>query len=475
MKYLAFFLFIVITMGFSQQFMAQTTPAQMVSNMGRGINMGNVMSAPVEGNWAPAFTENYFQDVATAGFKTVRVPMDFFGTRTSGNTSIYSKEAGTSATYTGTPANYTINSNYLDRVEQVINWALNQNLVVILDFHGNTLKSEFIETFNQAKAPDLYTHPTSAKRAADNEKFRAIWTQIANRFKNYSYNLLFEVINEPFFNITDAEMDVINTDIINIIRNSGSNNAYRNIIITGGSKNSFEAPLQIGNSVLSLDNYLIATFHYYWPRAFTASSSQDQNDYDWGTMTDKSEITTNFETVQLWSQTNNIPVLLGEFGADNEGGYNYSSQTYGDFGGPDNASRIEYHRYLAQKAVDLGFAFTAWDAGDEANKTIYKVTSRTWVEDVKDALLGNTLGIKDYGEDIKINIFPNPTKNFFNIKTSQIINKIELYDSSGRSIPLNYIKNSSKITHPNINTGMYVLRTIYFNNNYSNYKLFVTN
>ena len=181
-----------------------------------------------------------------------------------------------------------VSSAYLDRIEQVINWGLNHNLVVILDFHGNTLKTEFIETFNQAKVPDLYTYPTSAKRAADNEKFRTIWTQIANRFKDYSYDLLFEVINEPFFNITDVEMDVLNTDIITIIRNSGSNNVDRNIVITGGSKNSYEAPLQIGNSVITSDNHLIATFHYYWPRAFTASASAQHSDYDWGTTDDKS-------------------------------------------------------------------------------------------------------------------------------------------------------------------------------------------
>lgn len=57
---------------------AQTTPQQMVSSMGRGINMGNVLSALVEGNWASAFTESYFEDVAKAGFKTVRIPIDFF-------------------------------------------------------------------------------------------------------------------------------------------------------------------------------------------------------------------------------------------------------------------------------------------------------------------------------------------------------------------------------------------------------------
>lgn len=367
----------------------QTTPQQMVDKMGRGINTGNVLSAPIEGNWAAPLAETYIQDIASVGFTTVRIPMDFFGNRTSGDTSIYSKVAGTAGSYTGSPADYVVTSTYLDRVEDVITWALDNNLVVILDFHGSTLKSEFSYTFStKSQHAAYYTNPTSEKRVADNEKFRAIWTQIANRFKDYSYDLLFEVINEPYFFLTDVEMNTLNTDIINIIRSTGSNNADRNIILTGGGENSYEAPLQISPSIIASDDNLIATFHYYWPREFTASGEEAHNDYDWGTAADKSEIDTNFGAVQSWSATNNIPVLLGEFGADNEGGYNYNTETYGDFGGPENASRVEYHGYLGQKAIDLGFAFTAWDAGHKSNKTIYIENNRSWVVDVRNALLG---------------------------------------------------------------------------------------
>ncbi|TXG36063.1 cellulase family glycosylhydrolase [Seonamhaeicola maritimus] len=456
---------------------SQITPQQMITNMNRGINLGNVLSAPAEGNWAPAFTETYFEDVSNAGFKTARIPIDFFGTRTTGDTSGYSKSAGTVANYTGNPSNYIVSSSYLDRIEQVVTWSLNHNLITILDFHGSTVKSEFLYTFSpKDKWATYYTHPTSAKRAADNDKFRAIWTAIANRFKNYSYNLIFEVINEPYFWLTDDEMDTLNSDIISIIRNSASNNTDRNIIITGGGKNSYEAPLQIGNSVLSSDDNLIATFHYYWPRAFTASSGENDNDFDWGTNADKVEIDTNFGAVKTWSQNNNnIPVFLGEFGADNEGGYNYVTQTYGSFGGPENTSRVEFHRYLAEKAIDLGFAFTAWDAGDKANKTIYKVSDRSWVEDVKNALLGTTLNTTDFKKKETINVSPNPASKYIVLETQLIIDHLQLYDINGRLIPLNYTKNSSKITLPNINNGMYILNAIYKNGSYSNHKILINN
>ena len=223
-------LLLILVAGFLS---AQQTPQQLVDKMGRGINLGNVLSAPVEGNWSGAATEQYFIDVAQAGFKNVRIPMDFFGDRTSGSTSQYSISANTS--FTGTRADFTVSSTYLDRLEQVISWGLNQNLVIILDFHGATLKSEFIYTFDSSKAE--YTHPSSAKRAADLAKFYSIWEQIADRFKNYSDDLIFEIINEPYFHISQTEMNVLNTEAISIIRSSGGNNGTRKVIITGGYKN----------------------------------------------------------------------------------------------------------------------------------------------------------------------------------------------------------------------------------------------
>ena len=71
---------------FSLSLNAQLTPQEMVIKMGRGLNLGNVLSAPVEGNWSGAATEEYFQDVSDAGFKNVRIPIDFYGSRTSGST-----------------------------------------------------------------------------------------------------------------------------------------------------------------------------------------------------------------------------------------------------------------------------------------------------------------------------------------------------------------------------------------------------
>lgn len=407
-------------------FNAQNQPHNMVKKMGRGINLGNVLSAPVEGNWSPIVMQQYFTDVAAAGFTNVRIPMDFFGVRTTGDTSVYSATTGTSGSYSGTFADYVVNSAYLDRIEEVIGWGLSEGLVVILDFHGADLKSEFLNRFHSSNTE--YTNPTSARRAADNQKFRAIWTQVADRFKNHSENLLFEIINEPYFEMNEAEMNTLNTDILAIIRNSGGSNATRNVIITGGGANSHEAPLQISPSIIANDSYLIATFHYYQPFNFTSSSTDSRDEESWGTTGDKSTLTTRFEEVLTWSNANNIPVFVGEFGADNTGGYKYSTGDlntisgnttgYAD-GGPDNASRLEYHRYIAEQAINRGFSFSVWDSGPKSNKTVHMrqdnsssvnynianfsvntyspkstnistvIDASIWVEDVKNALFSS--------------------------------------------------------------------------------------
>ena len=384
-----FFLFIINIKG-------QTDPYAMVEKMDRGINLGNTLSAPIEGNWAPEIYEQYFVDIKNAGFMNVRIPMDFYGIRTTGTTTQYSAAANTSNEYNGTIDDYVVDQVYLNRIEEVVNWSLNQGLITLIDFHGAQLKSEFLYTFSDSNTQ--YTHPTSAKRAADLDKFNSIWNQISNRFKTFSENLLFEIVNEPYFEMSAIEMDNLNAMIIATIRASGANNSTRNIIITGGGQNSQNAPQQISDNIISNDDYLIASFHYYQPFSFTSSSTENNNDFNWGTVADKNTVKGHFDAVKNWSNSKNIPVTLGEFGADNENGLNYHTGVYGSYGGPINASRVEYHRYLAEQAINRGFSFSAWDAGNKSNKAIHLRTdnpstnneiSGTWVLDVRDALLSS--------------------------------------------------------------------------------------
>ena len=508
------FNFLIIVL-FSLPLFAQITPEQMVDKMGRGINLGNVLSAPVEGNWAPAVEKQYFLDVAAAGFTTVRIPMDYFGNRTSGSTESYSKAAGSSGSYTGSIADYTVSSSYLNRIEQIVDWALDAGLVTIMDIHGSTLKTEFLYTFDRKnRHPNEKTDPTSAKRLADQDKFTAIWTAISNRFKNKSENLLFEVINEPYFEVTEEDMNALNSSTINTIRNSGGNNSTRIIIITGGDKNSYEAPTTIDPAIIAGDDYLIATFHYYNPNDFTKSTRDDKNQNIWGSSSDKTTVSNHFESVLTWSNTNDIPILLGEFGADNTLGYNYST---GDLkrvsgnktgyanGGPENDSRVEYFRYLAELAIDKGFAFTAWDAGPESNKTIHKRTDASstfnydisyftvhsydpkdttkstvqdtsvWVEDVKKALLGSSLSVDD---DILnkplVSIYPNPASDFIIIESDKEVQSLQVYSFTG-SLIFSALHPQKQLNISSLSSGIYQAKVLLENGKYLSRKIIIEN
>ncbi len=442
MKYLKLSILIFIAT-MTINVVAQSTPQQIIAQMGRGINLGNVLSAPIEGNWAPAVEESYFDDVVAVGFKTVRIPIRF-DNHTTSLSSVNYTEAST-GNYIGSSADYSVNATYLDRIEEVTDWALSKGLIAIIDVHGDHWYWESYDTSSSE-------YKTGNDRLAAEDRFRAIWRDLSVRFQNKSENLLFEIMNEAYFSMSATEVDTVNTDILSIIRQT---NPTRNVIVNGGGVNSWQAPLQMSSTFINSDSYLIATFHYYKPFSFTSSSKPQHNDFDWGSVSDKNTVDSHFDSVLTWSQSNNIPVLLGEFGADNQCGYDYVNNVCGTDGGPDNASRVAYHSYLAEAAINRGFAFTAWDAGEKSNKTIYKVSDRTWVEDVRNALLGSTLSINNFITNSTMLIYANPVKKTLNIKSQKPIHLVCLFNLNGREIALNNTV-TQNISH--INNGMYILK-----------------
>ena len=114
----------------------QVSSYQLVQDMGRGLNLGNVLSAPIEGNWAPVVYEQYFIDVKNEGFSNVRIPVDFYGNRTSGSTNNFSTSAGTESNYNGSISDFTVDQNYLDRLQTIVDWSMGQSLYTVIDFHG---------------------------------------------------------------------------------------------------------------------------------------------------------------------------------------------------------------------------------------------------------------------------------------------------------------------------------------------------
>jgi endoglucanase len=118
--------FLYFTFFISFELIAQVNPYQVVQDMGRGVNLGNTLSAPVEGNWAPVVYEQYFLDVKNEGFSNVRIPVDFYGSRTTGSTTSFSINAGTAGNYNGSISDFTVSQTYLNRLQTIVDWSISQ-------------------------------------------------------------------------------------------------------------------------------------------------------------------------------------------------------------------------------------------------------------------------------------------------------------------------------------------------------------
>lgn len=307
------------------QGLAQTpiTPQEMAEKMGMAINMGNTLEAPdFEGNWAKAAEEYYFDDYKAAGFKAVRIPVRWGNERTQAQ------------------APYTIDTKFMDRVEQVVDWSLAKGLVTVIDtHHEDWLKNDYENNI---------------------EKFEKMWEQIAERFKGKSENLLFEIFNEPTANMTDSQVNDLNKRILKIIR---AKNPTRIVVIGGGAYNNW---IKMINAMeIPKDPYLMATFHYYDPYEFTHELKGT-----WGSESDMKNIARIFDVVKNWSVKNNIPVFLGEYGVRCET--------------PDRAARIKWYDFISDQALSHGFPFAVWDDGGWFQ--LYDRTARTYDTDILKAI-----------------------------------------------------------------------------------------
>ncbi len=324
MKRLSIVLLVILFSAICQYSAAQITPQEAVIQMQKGINLGNTLEPPLEGGWNnPAAQEYYFDMYKDAGFTCVRVPVRW--------------DQHTQAVFP-----YKIDESWLNRVEQVADWGLSRGLFIIINAHHE----EWIKA--------NYTN------AAYRERFDSIWSQIATRFKDKPENLVFEVINEPY-GLTKAQNDDLHQRIINIIRKT---NPTRLIIFQGHNWGGSD---ELVTAAIPADNYLIGSFHSYDPYTFGLLGEGT-----FGTATDISTLNNKFLKVKNWSNTNNIPVLLGEFGSIGTADYN---------------SRMKHYKTYVELAQKYGFVYCAWDDGGDFR--IIKRSEGKW-DEVKDILLHTT-------------------------------------------------------------------------------------
>ncbi|MFO7671962.1 MAG: cellulase family glycosylhydrolase [Bacteroidales bacterium] len=313
---------------------AQITPAEAVSQMGRGINLGNTLEPPMEGDWNnPKAQESYFDAYTEAGFKTVRIPVTW-------------------DKHTGTTAPYTVDAAWLNRVEEVVDWGLNRDMFVIINaHHEDWLKEDFGN-------PDV------------RERFDSIWSQVSVHFRGKSEKLFFEMLNEPRTSdhegLTQLQIDEANSRLLGIIR---KDHPARIVVYSGkgwaGSGDMMAAAVPD-------DPYIMAYFHSYDPWNFAGESQGT-----WGTTADRNAIYSKFSQVRSWADQNQVEVLLGEFGAMWDCDYN---------------SRMLHYATYVRGCLANHFAFTVWDDGGWFE--VLHRSDHTW-QDSKDILVHTTLQSPD--------------------------------------------------------------------------------
>ncbi len=295
--------------------MRDITTMELVRDMGVGINLGNTMESC--GDWiaqwgsggfspdevgsyetawgSPIITENMIKGYASEGFGVVRIPV------------AWSNLMGD---------NYQINADYFTRVKQLVDWVIDNDMYAIINIH-----------YDSGWLHKLPTDPEGCKN-----RFRVMWEQIADYFKNYSDYLMFESQNEELgwgdiWNQWSgtaeqkaqsyAYVNEVNQIFVDVVRNSGGNNDKRHLLISGYTTDItltcdplFEMPDDPANrSAVSV--------HYYTPAGF-AILEEDADWAEcretWGTEADFAELEANMDLMKTTYIDKGIPVIIGEYG-----------------------------------------------------------------------------------------------------------------------------------------------------------------
>lgn len=334
---------LLITLGL--MFAAFTTPAQtrqqafeMNERLGRGINMGNSFEAPTETAWGNPWRPSYFKMISNLGFSHVRVPIRWETTERS---------------MTSSP--YTISTAFLDRIREVVDSALRYKLHIIINMHHHDT---------------LFKDP-----AGQRERFLSQWYQIADHFRNYPDSLLFEVLNEPHGNLTPLMWNDYFADALAEIRKT---NPTRMVLIGVADYGGLGG---ISKLELPEDDNIILTVHYYNPFPFTHQGAEWVNGSsawlgtEWrDTQADRESVASEFSYALQFSETNGIPIHVGEFGA-------YSKA--------DMDSRKRWTTFLARwfEARNLSWAYWEFSAGFG----IYDPATQQYATELTDALLHNEI------------------------------------------------------------------------------------
>ena len=351
--------------------MRNITSQQLVEDMTFGWNLGNtldVCQADRDGDgkinehveagekvdetlWGnPKVTKELFTSLKKNGVNAVRIPVTWRDHMDS---------------------NGNIDREWMDRVQQVVDYAYSQGMYVIINVHHDGGGDPKFGAWIIEESQNDYN--TFLK------KYKNVWKQIAERFKNYSDYLIFESMNEVGFdtlynkNKADAYnlINKINQDFVDIIRATGGNNAKRHLLIAGYYTDIERTCDSLYKMPDDKAERCILSVHYYTPWDFCTCDIK----HTWGTNSEVRQMETLIGKMKKNFVDKGIPVIIGEYAAS----------------GSDLSSCIFFIEKLNKLCSDYGIATIIWDNGRQVNRKTYKWRTPQYLEALKRATSG-----KDY-------------------------------------------------------------------------------
>lgn len=325
------------------------------SSCSLGWNLGNALDAHDNGTasetaWGnPEITSKIFEGVKSAGFDTVRVPVTWLG-------------------HIGSAPDYTIDSDYLSRVAEVVGYAKDAGLKVIINIHHDGADSAHWLDIKSAcgYVSKTESNPTDASATAANtaikEQLWYMWSQIAAKFPDSADYLIFETMNEIHDggwgwgenrqNSATKQYDILNE----------WNQVCVRAIRYTGAKNYISVPGYCTNPDLTMAYFklptdklsrLILTVHYYDPTNFVLNAQYDTWDAavsaeNYGSQT---EMKQKFTKLKSFADGLGVPCFISECGAVYMGDSSASSE------------RQKYNLAVITEAKAAGLLPVFWDNG----------------------------------------------------------------------------------------------------------------
>ncbi len=330
------------------------TSIELIKEIKIGWNLGNTLDATgdeginSEISWGNPFTaKENIDKVKDAGFNIIRIP-------TTWENHLVSESK--------------ISESWLNRTREIVDYAIDNNMYVILNLHH-----------------EQWHYPSYENLEAAKEMLTALWTQIGNHFMAYDEHLIFEGLNEPRMYNTEYEWtsgtiesrDVINQlnkTFIDTIRNLEGNNPLRHLMIPPYAASS--NPDAWTDFFVPDDDKLIVSIHGYTPYDF-ALNPDGSSTFSPENKNDTKEIDWLMENIHTNFISKGIPVIIGEFGARDKNNIE---------------SRIAWSEYYVRKATEIGIPCIWWDngsfIGDGENFGLLDRRNNTWVfQNIIDSLM----------------------------------------------------------------------------------------